>query len=270
MDNPDKEQMSVLTVLAIAGSDSSGGAGIGVDLKTFQHFGLHGTMAITALTAQNSIELRAIHPIPTGMVKAQLRSVFEDYEIAAVKIGMMPTVETIESVALMLSEVECGPIVLDTPLSSSTGVQLVESGVAGALVDILFPLTDLITPNLDEAAFFLGEPVAHTVEEMARQGRALAKLSGGSVLVKGGHGIGDQAIDVLINGQMAHQLAARRFETSNNRGTGCALSSAIASKLALGASLYDAVWGAKKWLTEILVSSAGFSIVKGSGPLKFP
>jgi hydroxymethylpyrimidine/phosphomethylpyrimidine kinase len=254
--------------LTIAGSDSSGGAGIQADLKTFSALGVYGASVITALTAQNTRGVSAIHQLPSEFITAQLDAVFDDLDIKAVKIGMAGNAEAVSVIAQKLRSLEGIPIVLDPVMVATSGDPLLDADTEHSLRDQLIPLADLMTPNLEESARLLGEKASATDEvEMQDQAKRLMELGSRAALIKGGHGKGEDAVDVLWDGESVTRLAAPRIETRNTHGTGCTLSSAIAAELAKGASLADACARAKKYLTSALDASDHLDVGQGSGPV---
>jgi hydroxymethylpyrimidine/phosphomethylpyrimidine kinase len=259
--------MTLPVALTIAGSDSSGGAGIQADLKTFAAFGVYGASVITALTAQNTHGVSAIHPVPAAFVAAQLDAVFGDLDIKAVKIGMVAQPATIEAIAAALSRFKPPHIVLDPVMVATSGDRLLPSDAVSGLLRDLFPLASLVTPNLPEAAALLGEPIATDAGAIAAQGRRLMALGAQAVLIKGGHGQGAESVDYLFRGDDIIALTAPRIATRNTHGTGCSLSSAIAAGLARGETLEVAVRGAKTWITEAIAAADRIGIGHGHGPV---
>ena len=259
--------MSIPNVLTIAGSDSGGGAGIQADLKTFAALRAYGASAITAVTAQNTQGVRAVHQLPPEIITAQIAAVFEDLQIAAVKIGMIGNAEAIEAVADALEQASGVPIVLDPVMVAASGDPLLEAGAEAVLKSRLLPLADVLTPNLPEAARLLGSDRAEDEAAMRGQAEALAGLGPKAVLIKGGHGTGDEALDILFaEGEFA-RFTALRVPTKNVHGTGCTLSSAIAALLARGFTLHEAVREAKMYLTSALSEADKLNVGQGAGPL---
>lgn len=254
-------------VLTIAGSDSGGGAGIQADLKAFAALGCYGMSAITALTAQNTRGVSAIHPVPADFLAAQIDAVLGDIGVHAVKIGMLHSAEIVHTVAQAMDRHQVRHVVLDPVMVSVTGAALIEPSAVQALVDELFPRACLITPNLDEAALLLGNTV-EGVADMAPTAEALLGLGAKGVLLKGGHLTGDAVIDVLAaQGQALQQWQAPRIDTPNLHGAGCTLSSAIAAQLALGLGLPDAVLAGRNYVRQALQTSMGVRTGGGVGPL---
>jgi hydroxymethylpyrimidine/phosphomethylpyrimidine kinase len=253
--------------LTIAGSDSSGGAGIQADLKTFAALDVYGASAITALTAQNTEGVDAVLVVPPDFVARQIRIVARDLDLRAVKIGMLATAEIIEAVAEQLKALAGIPIVLDPVMVAASGDILLDEDAIDTLRSVLLPLATVIAPNLPEAAKLLGESEAQDESGMRRQAEALRRLGAQAVLIKGGHAKGPAAIDILVDVEGELQLEAPRVATSNTHGTGCTLSSAIAAELAKGASLRQAVKRAKLYVTAALQAADALGIGKGRGPV---
>lgn len=254
--------------LTIAGSDSSGGAGIQADLKTFSALGVYGASAITALTAQNTQGVEAVLVVPPDFVARQIKVVARDLEIDAVKIGMLATSEVIEAVAGALEVALPGvPVVLDPVMVAASGDVLLDEDAIETLRKVLLPRATLITPNLPEAAKLLGVDETRGESEMAAQAQALKALGAKAVLVKGGHAEGSEAVDLLLDGEGELRLSAPRVATSNTHGTGCTLSSAIAAELAKGASLREAVAAAKAYVTAAIGAADALAIGEGRGPV---
>lgn len=250
-------------VLSIAGSDSSGGAGIQADLKTFSAHKLYGMTVITALTAQNTRGVQGVVPVSPEFVGQQLDSVFSDIPPQAVKIGMVSQEEIVVVIRQKLEEHKAQNIVVDPVMVATSGAKLLEDRVISTLISQLFPLARVITPNLSEAQVLSGHSI-QTKEEMILAGQKIQALAQAPVLVKGGH-LGDCADDLLVNGEEIRWFSGKRVDNPNTHGTGCTLSSAIACHLALGLSLADSVAGAKAYLTGAL--EAGLDLGAGSGPL---
>jgi hydroxymethylpyrimidine/phosphomethylpyrimidine kinase len=253
--------------VTIAGSDSGGGAGIQADLKTFSALGVYGASVITALTAQNTREIAGILDVPEGFVTRQIDAVYSDLDVAATKIGMLAQKEVVTAVAEGLRRWRARRVVLDPVMLSSSGARLLSADAVETLVQLLFPLADLVTPNLPEAAALLGEGLAADESAMARQGEKLMRLGARAVLIKGGHGSGAESVDLLIDETGVARHAAARLATRNTHGTGCTLSSAIAAGLAKGQSLRAAVRSAKLYLTGALAAAERLKIGSGKGPL---
>ena len=253
--------------VTIAGSDSGGGAGIQADLKTFSALGVFGASAITALTAQNTLGVQAIHAVPPEFVSQQIDSVFGDLSVSAVKIGMLATPEVIEAVAQGLDRFGGLPVVLDPVMVAASGDVLIAPEAVEALRRHLLPRAGLITPNLPEAARLLDAEVARDEEETADQARALMGIGARAVLIKGGHAEGPESVDILVTSDGVERLPAPRADTRNTHGTGCTLSSAIAAGLAKGQDLVGAVQMAKRYVTEAIRRSDELRIGHGHGPV---
>lgn len=253
--------------LTIAGTDPSGGAGIQADLKTFSAFGVYGASAITALVAQNTMGVRAIHDVPTPFIAEQIACVFDDLDVRAVKIGMLSQPAVIETVAASLERYGASHVVVDPVMVAASGDRLLVPEAVEALRDILVPKALVITPNMPEAADLLGEPMVEDEKGMIRQAEALMKLGCRAVLLKGGHGTGRQSVDILIDGTGLHRFSGRRFATKNTHGTGCTLSSAIAAGLAQGEDLKTAVALAKAYISGAIAASDTLAVGKGHGPV---
>ncbi|POR44235.1 bifunctional hydroxymethylpyrimidine kinase/phosphomethylpyrimidine kinase [Methylobacterium sp. V23] len=255
--------------VTIAGSDSSGGAGIQADLKTFAALRVYGASVLTALTAQNTRGVQAIHDVPADFVAAQIDSVFSDLAVGAVKIGMLSQVATIEAVAAGLAR-HAGriPIVLDPVMVATSGDRLISEAAVEALRRHLLPLADLVTPNLPETATLIGEPTAETENAAVAQGRRLLAIGARAVLVKGGHGDGDESVDHLMSGDgTLRRFAAPRIRTRNTHGTGCTLSSAVAAGLARGLPMVEAVAQAKRYVSAAIAGADGVAVGHGHGPV---
>ena len=259
--------MKTPIALTIAGSDSSGGAGIQADLKTFSALGVYGASVITALTAQNTRGVSAIHAVPPDFIRAQMDAVFADLDVGAVKIGMLGNEGAVIAVAEGLGAWRGAPVVLDPVMVAGSGDALLDEGAEFALRSHLLPLADLVTPNLPEAARLLGATQAVDETMMVRQGELLLSLGPKAVLMKGGHASGPEAVDIFFDGTNIVRLAADRVRTKNTHGTGCTLSSAIAANLATGMSMLDAVREAKVYLTNALIKADELAIGHGHGPV---
>jgi hydroxymethylpyrimidine/phosphomethylpyrimidine kinase len=295
--------------LAVAGSDSGAGAGIQADLRTFAALGVHAATAITALTAQNTQGVRAIHLAPPDIVAAQIEAVMEDFAVAAIKIGMLGSAAIVEAVAERLVKLpsplagegrgvrgphrearssHAGPlirlrparppspargegrgafIVYDPVMIASSGDALSGAGFVQSVRETLLPRLDCITPNLAEAAALLGEGIAESEADMARQGRALIALGPRAVLVKGGHLEGDEAIDLFVTADGVLRFAAPRLASKNLHGTGCTLSSSIAAHVVLGKPLPEAVAAGKAFVRAAIEAGRRLRLGAGPGPL---
>jgi hydroxymethylpyrimidine/phosphomethylpyrimidine kinase len=259
--------MATPIALTIAGSDSSGGAGIQADLKTFAALGVYGASAVTALTAQNTRGVSGIHAVPAAFVTAQIDAVFDDLEVKAVKIGMVAELATIDAIAASLARWSPAHIVLDPVMVATSGERLLAADAVACLRTKLIPRASLITPNLPEAAALLDEPVASGEAAIAAQGQRLLAMGCPAVLIKGGHGQGAESIDYLIRGSGVVALAAPRIATQNTHGTGCSLSSAIAAGLAKGEDLETAVRHAKAWISAAIAAADRRGVGHGHGPI---
>jgi hydroxymethylpyrimidine/phosphomethylpyrimidine kinase len=253
--------------VTIAGSDSSGGAGIQADLKTFAALGVYGASVITALTAQNTQGVGGIHDVPADFIRAQIDAVFSDLDVAAVKIGMLSQVATIEAVAQGLAAHRAKNIVLDPVMVATSGDRLLVPEAVEALRKELVARALVVTPNLLEAAALAGASVARNKQEMEVQARELLAQGARNVLIKGGHGAGDESVDLLIGQGEVVRLSAKRIATKNLHGTGCTLSSAIAAGLAKGLDLNSAAQQAKAYVTAAIAAAQELHVGHGHGPL---
>ncbi len=249
--------------LTIAGSDSGGGAGIQADLKTFSALKVYGACAITAVTAQNTLGVAAVHSLPADMAAAQIHAVMEDIGAHAAKTGMLANAGIIEAVAGQVEKHRIPSLVVDPVMVSKSGHQLLASDAIEALQTLLFPLASLVTPNILEAETLTGFAV-RSLEDMERAGSEILKSGCSAVLVKGGHLPGD-AVDVLCTAQGAEEFRAEKVEQQHTHGTGCTLSAAIAAHLAKGMDLRAAVWSSKEYLTTALAQ--GLAVGRGIGPV---
>lgn len=253
--------------MTIAGSDSSGGAGIQADLKTMTALGVYGASVITAITAQNTTGVQGVYAIPQDMIRAQIVSVVSDLAIGAVKTGMLGDAATVETVATALSRLGLQPVVVDPVMVATSGDVLLAPDAISAVQRLLIPLAAVLTPNLHEAARLLGFGMAESLDDMEAQGRALLGFGAKAVLIKGGHFSGADAIDVLVTETTVHHLASPRIATRNTHGTGCTLSAAIAAELARGHGLLAAAERAKRFMASAIASGAEQSIGRGAGPV---
>ena len=259
--------MTTPIALTIAGSDSSGGAGIQADLKTFAAFGVYGASVITALTAQNTQGVSGIHQVPAEFVTAQIDAVFSDLAIGTVKIGMVAQPASIDAIVAGLTRWAPKHVVLDPVMVATSGDRLLAREAVDALRTKLIPRASVITPNLPEAAALLDEPVAASEAAVESQGKRLLAMGCRAVLIKGGHGQGAESIDYLFDANSTIVLAAPRIATQNTHGTGCSLSSAIAAGLAKGEDMETAVRNAKAWVSAAIAAAARFSVGHGHGPI---
>ncbi|WP_332776636.1 bifunctional hydroxymethylpyrimidine kinase/phosphomethylpyrimidine kinase [Polaromonas sp.] len=254
-------------VLSIAGSDSGGGAGIQADLKTFSALGCYGMTAISALTAQNTLGVTGIHGVPPEFLKAQLQAVIEDIGVDAVKIGMLHSPEIVKVVAWAIDHYQLERVVLDPVMVATSGDRLIAQETAEVLVRELFPRAAVVTPNLDEAALLLGRAIV-TAADLDQAARDLLALGAKAVLLKGGHLTGERVVDVLTQREGAEQrYEAGRIASRNVHGTGCTLSSAMASYLALGHGLPQAVELARAYILAAIAAGATVQTGHGQGPL---
>ncbi len=262
------EEKKYYRVLTIAGSDSGGGAGIQADLKTIGANGCYGMSVITALTAQNTLGVSGIHAVPVDFVRAQLDAVLADIGCDAVKIGMLFSPELIRTVAEGLQRHGVKRIVLDPVMVAQSGDKLVQDDAIDALRKYLIPLADIITPNLPETSVLLGRDVG-TAEEMSQAAVELGGLGCGAVLIKGGHLEAGDCDDCLYLAREKRMitLSGKRIATTNNHGTGCTLSSAIAANMAKGAAVEEAVRRAKEYITAAIEAGAVYKIGNGHGPV---
>jgi hydroxymethylpyrimidine/phosphomethylpyrimidine kinase len=258
----------IRNVLSIAGSDPSGGAGIQADLKAFSARGVYGMAALTALTAQNTQRVTGVHLVPPHFVAQQIKAVFADVRVDAVKIGMIANAGIAEAVAEALAPHRGIPIVVDPVMIAKGGAALLDPQAVDALTRHLLPLATLLTPNLPEAAALLHEEVAENREQMASQAERLRALGPAAVLVKGGHLDSDESPDVLSSGSGQHWFEAKRVPTKNTHGTGCTLSSALAAELAKGAFPQMAVATAKTYLAQAVAAAGELTVGSGHGPVQ--
>jgi hydroxymethylpyrimidine/phosphomethylpyrimidine kinase len=259
--------MTTPVALTIAGSDSSGGAGIQADLKTFAALGVYGASVVTALTAQNTKGVSGIHVVPADFVTAQIDAVFGDLDVQAVKIGMVAQLATIDAIAAGLTRWSPKQVVLDPVMVATSGDRLLPAEAVEALRSKLIPRASLITPNLPEAAALLDEAVASSEAAIERQGQRLLALGCRAVLIKGGHGQGAESIDYLVNVSGTVALRAPRIATKNTHGTGCSLSSAIAAGLTKGEDMETAVRHAKTWISAAIAAADRLDVGHGNGPI---
>ncbi len=254
-------------VLAIAGSDPSGGAGIQADLKTFSALGAYGGAVITALTAQNTRGVTGIHNVPPEFVALQIDTVFADLRIDAVKIGMISTADIARAVAASLRRADARNVVLDPVMIAKSGHALLDPAAVTALREELVPLATVVTPNLPEAGVLLDREMPRTLDEMRDAVRALHRLGPAYVYLKGGHLGGDESPDLFYDGTTTIELSARRVDTLNTHGTGCTLSSAIAALIPQRADVRRAVEDAKSYLTAAIAASDRLHVGSGRGPV---
>jgi hydroxymethylpyrimidine/phosphomethylpyrimidine kinase len=260
-------RMTPPIALTIAGSDPSGGAGVQADLKTFTALGVYGASVITALTAQNTRGVTGVHKVPAEFIAAQFDAVTSDLAVAAVKTGMLGDVETVMTVAALLKKLKPQHLVVDPVMVATSGDRLLDADAISAVRDHLIPLAGLITPNIPEAAALLETAQATTVRDMEEQGRQLLELGCSAVLIKGGHGAGADAVDILVTAQRAEHYSQPRVATRNTHGTGCTLAAAVTAGLANGLTLQAAVQQGKDFVWRALQSGADYKIGGGHGPV---
>jgi hydroxymethylpyrimidine/phosphomethylpyrimidine kinase len=249
--------------MTIAGSDSGGGAGIQADLKTFQALGVYGTSAITAITAQNTLSVVAVHEVPTAVIAAQIDAVVEDIGIDAAKTGMLSSAAIISSVADRIRHWRLERVVVDPVMVAKSGDRLLREDAVHALIAELVPLALVLTPNLPEAEVLVGRHLENE-DEIRQAARDIVAMGARSVVMKGGHREGD-ATDVFFDGKAFHTFSSERFETPNTHGTGCTFSAAIAAGLAHGMDLVTAVGYGKRYVTEAIRHSRPLG--GGHGPV---
>ncbi len=249
-------------VLSIAGSDCSGGAGIQADLKTFSAHGVFGMSVIVSVVAENTSRVIDIQNITPDMIKKQIDAVFEDINVDAVKVGMLSTPECMKAVAAKLRQYNPNNIVIDPVMYAKNGCPLMEPTAIDTLVKTIIPLADVLTPNIPEAEKIAGRTIS-SIAEMEDAARKIQMMGCKAVVIKGGHYIGN-AIDVLYDSEFLYHFETKRIDTKNTHGTGCTFSSAIASQLAKGMSVYEAVKSAKDYVTTTIEHS--LAIGKGYGP----
>jgi hydroxymethylpyrimidine/phosphomethylpyrimidine kinase len=255
-------------VLTIAGSDSGGGAGIQADLKTISAIGCYGLSVITALTAQNTLGVTGIHPVPAAFAAEQIDAVLSDIGADAVKIGMLYSAELIQVVVAALNKHGARKVVLDPVMVAQSGDQLLQGDAIEAIKSELMPLADVVTPNLPEASVLYGRPLKHW-SDVERAAETLAQHGSRSILIKGGHRDENKSTDLLFVAEEKRfvRLTADRIETRNNHGTGCTLSSAIASYMAKGDDIEEAVQKAKMYMNQAITAGAGYQLGHGHGPV---
>ncbi len=254
----------VKTVMTIAGSDSGGGAGIQADLKTFAALGVYGTSAITAITAQNTLGVTAVHEVPPEVVAAQIDAIVTDIGADAVKTGMLASAPIIEVVAAKVREHRLANLVVDPVMVAKSGDRLLRPDAVAVLRERLLPLATVVTPNLPEAEILVGRSLRDE-DDVRRAAREIVSLGPRTVVVKGGHAGGDLAVDILFDGVSFREYAAPRIDTTSTHGTGCTFASAIAAGLARGLTVEEAVAQAKDYVTAALRSAQ--PIGGGHGPV---
>jgi hydroxymethylpyrimidine/phosphomethylpyrimidine kinase len=253
--------------LTVAGSDSSGGAGIQADIKTFSALGVYGASAITALTAQNTKGVDDVMAVPPEFVLAQMRAVAGDLDVGAIKIGMLATAPIIEAVTDGLDEFPGVPVVLDPVMVATSGDPLLDEDAVDLLRTRLMPRATIITPNLREAAALLGEPDESREQMLEGRAHRLREAGAQTVLLTGGESIAETALDIFVDDGGAQRIEAPRVMTENTHGTGCTLSAAIAAELAKGESLDKAVKIAKLYVTAAIIAADEIEVGQGRGPV---
>lgn len=262
----DNGGMTTPIAVTIAGSDSSGGAGIEADLKTFSALGVYGAAVVTAVTAQNTKGVFGIHQVPADVIAAQINAVFTDLDLGAVKIGMLGAASAVDVVVAALDRYHPRNVVLDPVMVASSGDQLLQSDALDRVRGLIGRVR-VVTPNLLEAATLLDTSPARSEDEMRAQAQKLCALGPGAVLIKGGHSGGAESVDLLIEGESCLRLAAPRINTKNTHGTGCTFASAIAAELAKGASLEQAAKAAKDYVGAAIAAADRLGVGSGRGPL---
>ena len=252
------------TALTIAGSDSGGGAGIQADLKTFAAFGVYGTSAITAVTAQNTMGITTASPLAADLVTAQIEAVAGDIEIHATKTGMLATSAIVEAVAAAIEEFDLPMVVVDPVMLAKSGERLLDEDAVRALCAELLPRALVVTPNIPEAEVLSGCTIV-AIDDRREAARRIHAMGASAVIVKGGHQAGDEIVDLLFDGEQFTEFRTARIHTRNTHGTGCTFASAIAANLALGHSLRDATAGAQSYVAGAIRHA--LAIGKGHGPL---
>ena len=256
----------VKIALTIAGSDSGGGAGIQADLKAFSARGVYGCSVITAVTAQNTMAVTAVHPIPADVITAQIEAVLSDLDVKAIKIGMLGLPNVIVAVGKALQSFQ-GPLVVDPVMVTKSGAVLLPDEAISAFREILLPRATLLMPNIPEAAQILGKPQKFTRDGLLEQAKDLLGYGSHSVLMKGGHGTENICTDWLVTSGSTEKFECERIVTKNTHGTGCTYSSAITADLAKGYSVQSAVKNAHKWLNNAIWHSDELSVGQGHGPV---
>jgi hydroxymethylpyrimidine/phosphomethylpyrimidine kinase len=259
------KQSTPVVGLTIAGSDSGGGAGIQADLKTFAALGVYGTSALTAITAQNTVEVRAALELPLDLIAAQIDAVIDDIGVDAVKTGMLSSSAIIETVAGKITEHRLEKLVVDPVMVAKSGDRLLREEATLSLVRKLIPLAMVVTPNLPEAETLVGFPVEDR-DSVRRAAQAIVEMGARSAVIKGGHAAGEESVDLLFTGRRFRWFGAPRLESRNTHGTGCTFSAAVAAQLARGRSVERSVELAKAYLTRAL--ARGVDIGKGHGPVE--
>lgn len=253
--------------LTVAGSDSGGGAGIQADIKTFSALGVYGASVITALTAQNTQRVSAIHPVPTVFIRQQLEAVFDDLDVAVVKTGMLGDADVVRTLAEFLRQFPAVKLVVDPVMIAKSGDALLRADAVSALVEELLPLATVLTPNLPEAAAILGCAEASDHGSMLQAAQALKALGPEAVLLKGGHLPGSESPDIFLDDEQSFTLSSERIDTMNTHGTGCTLASAVAAFLARGEAPAAAVRLAKAYICGAIAQADCLAVGHGHGPV---
>ncbi|MFR9603691.1 MAG: bifunctional hydroxymethylpyrimidine kinase/phosphomethylpyrimidine kinase [Rikenellaceae bacterium] len=256
-------------VLTIAGSDSGGGAGIQADIKTISALGGYAASAITAVTVQNTLGVTAVHPIPIDIIRGQIDAVLSDIGVDAIKIGMLHSAEVVEMIIERLDHYKIRNVVVDPVMVSTSGHKLIEDSAIELLRTELLPRARIITPNIPEAEILLGDTPIKEQDQLYALAQQLSQNNSCSVLLKAGHLSDDTLTDIFYNAEdgTTTPLSSRRLSTPNTHGTGCTLSSAVATCLALGMAPTDAVVAAKEYITKAILSGANYTIGHGHGPV---
>lgn len=255
------------TALTIAGSDSGGGAGIQADLKAFSAMGVFGASVITAITAQNTREVRFVEVLSPELIRLQLETVLDDIIVDAVKTGMLPNPETIEAVAAIVDKYHLKRVVIDPVMVATSGARLTAAPTVSAFRELLYPRLLLITPNIPEAEALSGMQI-QTEKEIYQAGEKLLSDGCRAVLIKGGHLAGAESSDILFSqGEEPVRFSSPYIQTNNLHGTGCTLASAITANLALGQEVENAIRSAKHYITQAILTGAGVETGKGHGPV---
>jgi hydroxymethylpyrimidine/phosphomethylpyrimidine kinase len=255
------------SVLTIAGFDGSGGAGIQADIKTTSALGCFSTSVLTALPVQNTQGVRAIYPIPVEAVSDQIKAILDDIFPDAIKIGMVHTPQLVETIVTTLSQYKSIPIVFDPVMVATSGHRLIEEETIKAITEQLFPIADVITPNMDEASILADMPV-ETLDDLYIAGNKIKQLGCKSILLKGGHQESSSITSLFYDEyEKYHAFTTSKFNTHNTHGSGCTLSSAIAAYIAQGKTLYDAVSLGQQYVYQAIESGIDVQTGHGNGPL---
>jgi hydroxymethylpyrimidine kinase/phosphomethylpyrimidine kinase len=253
----------MIHILVIAGSDSFGGAGVQADVKTSARLGAHATTAVTAVTAQNSLGITAVHKVPVSFISKQVETIIEDLMPYAVKIGMLFTAAAVREVARLIKKHNLKRVVVDPVFRASTGMELLEPGAISVMKDVLFPLTGVVTPNLDEAGILAGKKVKG-MEEIVKAAKIIKQL-GPDVVITGGH-FEDRCVDLVFDGKDIHQFWGSKIYTEHTHGSGCVFSTALAVFLGEGKSLVKATEMAHDFTRNAIIK--GYECGRGAGPVK--